>query len=104
MNIFKIDAQSVISNNSIKILGNIISFNQIKLDRKDYFVGIRPEHLTLSVNNEFNFSPKIELIENLGNEKLYIWFLMIINYVLKISSDAEMSKLFKVSTKKPFVI
>ena len=99
MNIFKIDAQSVISNNSIKILGNIISFNQIKLDRKDYFVGIRPEHLTLSVNNEFNFSPKIELIENLGNEKIIYMVFDDNQLCAKISSDAEMSKLFSFDKK-----
>ncbi len=99
MNIFKIDAQSVISNNSIKILGNIISFNQIKLDRKDYFVGIRPEHLTLGVNNEFNFSPKIELIENLGNEKIIYMVFDDNQLCAKISSDAEMSKLFSFDKK-----
>ena len=99
MNIFKIDAQSVISNNSIKILGNSISFNQIKLDRKDYFVGIRPEHLTLSVNNEFNFSPKIELIENLGNEKIIYMVFDDNQLCAKISSDAAMSKLFSFDKK-----
>ena len=99
MNIFKIDAQSVISNNSIKILGNSISFNQIKLDKKDYFVGIRPEHLTLSVNNEFNFSPKIELIENLGNEKIIYMVFDDNQLCAKISSDAAMSKLFSFDKK-----
>ena len=33
-------------------------------------MGIRPEHLKANQNTQFTFSPEIELIENLGNEKI----------------------------------
>ena len=33
-------------------------------------MGIRPEHLKAIHNTKFTFNPEIELIENLGNEKI----------------------------------
>ena len=40
------------------------------MNQKKYFLGLRPENLSLSKKNEFELDPKIELIENLGNEKI----------------------------------
>ena len=31
---------------------------------------IRPEHFNVSENNEYSFNPKVDLIDNLGNEKI----------------------------------
>ena len=33
-------------------------------------MGIRPEHLKVNQKTQFTFNPEIELIENLGNEKI----------------------------------
>ena len=38
--------------------------------QKDYYLGIRPEHFNISDDSEYKFKPKIELVENLGNEKI----------------------------------
>ena len=70
MNIFEINENEIISNNSINFLGNKISFDKINFEKKKFFLGLRPENLSISKKNEFQLDPKIELIENLGNEKI----------------------------------
>ena len=70
MNILEIEPKNVLSNNILKVLGNEILFKELNFDKKKYFIGIRPENFDLSDNSEYKFSPKIELIENLGNEKI----------------------------------
>ena len=70
MNILEIDEKNVISDNKIKLLGNEILLDNLKLNKSKHFVGIRPEHLKANHENQFSFNPEIELIENLGNEKI----------------------------------
>ena len=70
MNILEVSEQNIISENTIKILENNIQFDQLKLNKSKHFVGIRPEHLKANQENQFSFNPEIELIENLGNEKI----------------------------------
>ena len=70
MNILEVKEENVVSENTIKILGNDIQFDKLKLNKSKHFVGIRPEHLKANQNTKFTFNPEIELIENLGNEKI----------------------------------
>jgi len=70
MNILEVNEENVVSENTIKLLGNEIQFNNLKLKKSKHFVGIRPEHLKAIQNTKFTFNPEIELIENLGNEKI----------------------------------
>jgi len=70
MNILKITSDNVVSNNEVNFLDNKIKINGISFSKKDYYFGIRPEHFDVSGNSEYKFNPKIELIENLGNEKI----------------------------------
>ena len=62
--------KQVLSNNEIKFLGNSIKIEGINFSKKDYYLGLRPEHLSVSENSEYKFNPKVDLIENLGNEKI----------------------------------
>ena len=70
MNILKITSDNIISNNEIKFLGNSIKIDGLNFSKKDYYLGLRPEHLSVSENSEYKFNPKVDLIENLGNEKI----------------------------------
>jgi len=70
MNIIEISEKNIISENILKLLGLEIKFNNIKFEKTKHYVGIRPEHLKVNDNNDFTFNPEIELIENLGNEKI----------------------------------
>ena len=49
---------------------HIFGLNWNLVSKKDYYFGIRPEHFEVSDNSEHKFNPKIDLIENLGNEKI----------------------------------
>tara|TARA_A100000164_G_scaffold358393_1_gene370013 strand:+ start:110 stop:1165 length:1056 start_codon:yes stop_codon:yes gene_type:complete len=70
MNILEIGEENIKSENTLTLLGNEIKLNDIKLKRKKHFIGIRPEHLNVNGDLNFKFTPEIELIENLGNEKI----------------------------------
>ncbi len=70
MNILEVKEEDVVSENTIKFLDNDIKFDKLKLNKTKHFVGIRPEHLKVNQNTQFTFNPEIELIENLGNEKI----------------------------------
>ena len=70
MNILEIAEQNITSENTLKLLGLEIKFNNIKFEKTKYYVGIRPEHLKVNDKNDFTFNPEVELIENLGNEKI----------------------------------
>ena len=70
MNILKITSENIVSNNQINFLGNKIKIDGINFTKNDYYLGLRPEHLNVSENSEYTFSPKVDLVENLGNEKI----------------------------------
>ena len=70
MNILKITSDKIISNHEVNFLDNKIKIDGINFTKKNYYFGIRPEHFEVSDNSEYKFNPKIELIENLGNEKI----------------------------------
>ena len=70
MNILEINEEDIISENTIKLFDNDIKFDNLKLKKSKLFIGIRPEHLKTNLKTNFTFKPEIELIENLGNEKI----------------------------------
>ena len=70
MNILEINEKNIISENTIKLLDNDIQFDKLKLKKSKHFIGIRPENLKTNQKTKFTFDVEIELIENLGNEKI----------------------------------
>ena len=69
MNIFKIDKEKIKNQNSVNIFNNNIKFDNYKfLD--DVYMGIRPEHIRVDDSGDIKFNVKIDLIENLGFEKI----------------------------------
>ncbi len=103
MNILKINSDQVISNNEINFLGNKVKLDKLNFSRKDYYLGIRPEHFNISENNEYSFNPKVDLIENLGNEK--IAYIKIDQHEIsaKISSKITIDNKIGFSSKDIFV-
>ena len=69
-NIIKIPANKILSNNEVDFLNNKVKIEGISFEKQDYFFGIRPEHLSTSQDKQYKFKPQIDLIENLGNEKI----------------------------------
>ncbi len=103
MNILKITSDKVVSNNEVDFLDNKIKIDGISFSKKDYYFGIRPEHFEISDNSEYKFNPKIDLIENLGNEK--IAYIKIDNYDIsaKIPSQNTIGNQIGFSSKNIFV-
>ena len=103
MNILKITSDKIISNHEVNFLDNKIKIDGINFTKKNYYFGIRPEHFEVSDNSEYKFNPKIELIENLGNEK--IAYIKIDNYDIsaKIPSQNTIGNQIGFSSKNIFV-
>ena len=103
MNILEIKPEDVVSNKIIKILGNEIQFNKYNIEKKKYYIGIRPEHFDIDDHSEYEFSPKIDLVENLGNEKIVYMTKDKHQLSAKISSKSEIKNSFKFSFKNIFI-
>ena len=103
MNILKITSDKIISNHEVNFLDNKIKIDGINFTKKNYYFGIRPEHFEVSDNSEYKFNPKIELIENLGNEK--IAYIKIDNHDIsaKIPSQNIIGNQIGFSSKNIFV-
>ena len=103
MNILKITSDKIISNHEVNFLDNKIKIDSINFTKKNYYFGIRPEHFEVSDNSEYKFNPKIELIENLGNEK--IAYIKIDNHDIsaKIPSQNNIGNQLGFSSKNIFV-
>ena len=103
MNILKISSDNIISNDEINFLGNKVKLDKLNFSKKDYYLGIRPEHFNVSDNNEYSFNPKVDLIENLGNEK--IAYIKIDQYEIsaKISSKHNIDNTIGFNSKDIFV-
>ncbi len=103
MNIVKVVSENILSNNEVNFLGNKVKLDGFDFSKKDHFFGIRPEHFSVSENSEFKFSPQIDLIENLGNEK--IAYIKIDNHEIsaKISSQDKFNNTLGFEVKNVFV-
>ena len=70
MNILKVEKEDIISKNSFKFLNNEIKFENVNFE-KEFFIGIRPEDISLDNKSEISAEINIELVENLGSERIF---------------------------------
>ena len=103
MNILPLNNENIISDNKIIFLGNEITFEKTKFDKKKYFLGIRPEHFNLSNESQFKFKPKIDLVENLGNEKIVYMSNDNLELSAKISSQEDFQNQINFDSKDIFI-
>jgi ABC-type sugar transport system ATPase subunit len=103
MNILKITGENIISNNEIRFLGNSVKIEGINFSKKDYYFGLRPEHFNVSENSEYKFNPKVDLIENLGNEKIAYIKIDHHEISVKISSQSSIGNTMGFNSKNIFV-
>ena len=103
MNILPINSENIISKNKINFLGNEISFKHIKFDKKKYFIGIRPEHFNMSNESQCKFKPKIDIVENLGNEKIIYMSNNNFEISAKVSSQINFENELKFDSKDIFI-
>ena len=69
MNILKIDKERIKNGNTINIFNSDIQFNGYKF-KDDIYIGIRPEHIKVDNSQDIKAKIKIDLIENLGFDKI----------------------------------
>ena len=69
MNILKIDKGKIKNGNTINIFNSDIQFNGYKFNDNIY-LGIRPEHIKTDNSQDIKAKIKIDLIENLGFDKI----------------------------------
>ena len=69
MNIIKINKEKVINSNTLDIFDNKITFENYKF-KDEIYLGIRPEHISLKNKYEIQLKVKVDLVENLGFEKI----------------------------------
>ena len=103
MNILKVTSDNVVSGNEINFLGNKVKINGINFLKKDYYFGIRPEHFSFSEDNEYKFNPKVDLIENLGNEKIAYIKIDQFEISAKIPSHQNIENIIGFNSKDIFV-
>ena len=69
MNIFKVDTEDIINKNTFRLFNNEIKFENFNFENGLY-LGIRPEDISLEKKSEFSVKINVDLIENLGSEKI----------------------------------
>ena len=69
MNIFKVEAKDIVNKNTFKLFKNEIKFENLNFENELY-VGIRPEDISFENNSEITAEISVDLIENLGSEKI----------------------------------
>ena len=86
MNIIKIDKDQIINSNTIKLFDNKITFKNLKFNDEVY-LGIRPEDISIKSDRDIQLNVKIDLIENLGFEKIIYTRLSKNQIIIKSSED-----------------
>ena len=74
MNILEIKTQDILNENTFKLHGKEIKFENSYFD-KEFYVGIRPEDISLEKNSDITIDINIDLVENLGSEKIIYTYL-----------------------------
>ena len=69
MNILKIEKKDIINKNTFRLFNNNIHFENYNFEN-EFFIGIRPEDISLENKSEISAQIKIDLVENLGSEKI----------------------------------
>ncbi len=74
MNILKIKTQDILNKNTFKLLGKEIKFENSYFN-EEFYIGIRPEDISLEKNSEITININVDLVENLGSEKIIYSYL-----------------------------
>ena len=102
MNIIKINKEYISNSNSLQLFNNKITFDNFRFIDEIY-LGIRPEDISLKNNHEIQLDVKIDLIENLGFEKIYYSKILEQQIIIKSSKNIT-EKSLKISFSKDKVL
>ena len=86
MNIIKINKEQIVNSNTIELFKNKITFENFNF-KDEIYLGIRPEDISIKNDREIKLDVKIDLIENLGFEKIIYAKLSENQIIIKSSKD-----------------
>ena len=86
MNIIKINKEQIVNSNTIELFKNKITFENFNF-KDEIYLGIRPEDISIKDDREIKLDVKIDLIENLGFEKIIYAKLSENQIIIKSSKD-----------------
>ena len=98
MNIIKISKEQISNLNTFQLFNNKITFDNLEF-KDEIYIGIRPEDISLKNNHEIKIDAKIDLIENLGFEKIIYSKVADKQIVIKSSENISSNSL-KISFSK----
>ena len=102
MNIIKINKDQIINSNTIELFKNKITFENFEF-KDEIYLGVRPENISLNDDNEIKLDVKVDLIENLGFEKI-IYTKISGNEIIIKSSENVTGQSSKISFSKDKVL
>ena len=102
MNIIKIDKQKIVNSNTIELFDNKITFEKFKFNDEVY-LGIRPEDISIRNDRDIQLNVKVDLVENLGFEKI-IYTKLLENQIIIKSSEDISNQLLNISFSKDKVL
>jgi len=92
MNILKIQKENILNKNTFKLFNHEIKFDNVNFENGLY-VGIRPEDITFENNSEIELQISVELVENLGSEKIIYAYLNNEEFRIKSSKNVKDKKI-----------
>ena len=102
MNIIKINKEQIVHSNTIELFKNKITFENFKF-KDDIYLGIRPEDISIKDDREIKLDVKVDLVENLGFEKIIYTKLSETQIIIKSSAEIS-NQLLKISFSKDKVL
>ena len=102
MNIIKINKDQIINSNTIELFKNKITFENFEF-KDEIYLGVRPENISIKDDHEIKLDVKVDLIENLGFEKI-IYTKFSKNDIVIKSSENVTEKSLKISFSKDKVL
>ena len=86
MNIIRIDKQKIVNSNTIELFNNKITFEKFNF-KDEVYLGIRPEDISIKNDRDIRLNVKVDIIENLGFEKIIYTKLSENQIIIKSSED-----------------
>ena len=102
MNIVKIHKEQIINSNTIELFKNKITFENFAF-KDEIYLGVRPEDISIKNDREIKLDTKVDLIENLGFEKIIYAKLSNTQVIIKSSEDI-INQPLKVSFSKDKIL
>ncbi len=102
MNIIKINRENISNLNTLQLFNNKITFDNLEF-KDEIYIGIRPEDISLKKDHEIKIDVKIDLVENLGFEKI-IYSKVLEKQIIIKSSENINSNSLKISFSKDKIL